>query len=134
LFSDTRASGDAGNLDVRVGHLTVTDGARISTSTYGSGRGGRLTVTATGSIAIVGRDGDRSALISNAFGEGGNAGAGGDLVISAPVLIVNGGRIVARTIGDGNAGNIEIRVGRLELTGGGCPPSRGPAAPVKAGS
>jgi filamentous hemagglutinin family protein len=117
----SRATGSGGSVMVNAGRLTLTDGSEISSATFGAGRGGRLTVTATESISIAGRDGagNRSALLSNALGEGSDAGAAGDLVVSAPLLLVDGGRIVARTVGDGDAGNIEVRVGRLELTGGG---------------
>jgi hypothetical protein len=79
-----------------------------------------VTVRATDAIVITGRDsqGFRSGLFSNAVGEGDDAGHAGALIIAAPVLQMDEGRIAARTAGDGNAGDIEVRVDRLALTGG----------------
>jgi large exoprotein involved in heme utilization and adhesion len=82
-----------------------------------------LTVIADESIDIIDESGGafRSGLFSNS-GEGAGGeptGDAGDIVIKAPRLIVNGGRILTRTLGDGNAGNITIEVNRLELLGGG---------------
>jgi filamentous hemagglutinin family protein len=48
--------GNAGDLEVRGGRLTLTEGAEISTSTDGSGRGGMLTVMASEAITIRGQD------------------------------------------------------------------------------
>src|SRR5262249_53572961 len=67
LFSQATGSGDAGNLDVRVGRLTLSEGAQIDSSTFGSGHGGALTVAATEAISISGRS---SGLFSNAFSLG----------------------------------------------------------------
>jgi large exoprotein involved in heme utilization and adhesion len=113
LFSSAEpgSSGDAGSLAVRAGRLTLTDGAQIISGTYEAGRGGELRVTASEAIAIAGSG---SGLFSDT--EGG--GAGGNLFVSAPLLQMDNGSIRAGTSGDGHAGNLEVRVGRLTLTGG----------------
>src|SRR5262249_15310205 len=87
--------GNAGGIDVRVGQLTLTGGAQLDSSTSGPGQGGRLNVTAMESIVIAGQDkaGNPSALSSNALGQGKNAGDAGDLMVSAPALIMQNGRI-----------------------------------------
>ena len=111
---------NAGAVGVKARNVVITDGAQISTSTKGPGPGGQLTVTATEALTIRGQDraGNPSALFSNASGTGPQAGAAGDLVVSAPVVTMDNGRIATRTVGDGNAGNITLSVDRLELTGG----------------
>lgn len=63
--------------------------------------------------------GNPSALISNAFGTGGNGRNAGDITITASELTVKQGRIVTRTDGDGNAGDIELNVDKLFLREGG---------------
>src|SRR5262245_38832608 len=111
------STGNGGSTVLKVKQLALTDGARIDTSTHGSGRGGALSVTATDSVSISGRDskGAKSGLFSNALGKG----DGGKLSVSAPTLtMADRGTIDAHTAGDGNAGNIEVQAGTLTLTGG----------------
>ncbi|MBI3801147.1 MAG: hypothetical protein HY268_29770, partial [Deltaproteobacteria bacterium] len=116
---------------MQAGTLTLTGGAQIragsgvieykddvltTSGTGGPGRGGDVTVKATESITIAGRDndGNYSGLVNATV----NKGDAGRLSISAPVLQMDGGRISASTIGEGNAGNIDVQVGQLTLTGG----------------
>jgi large exoprotein involved in heme utilization and adhesion len=110
----------AGTVVAEARTVTLADGAQIASATFGPGPGRTVTVTATEAISISGQDkaGNPSALLSNAFGQGSSAGRAGDLFVSAPVLHMEGGRIVARTEGDGNAGNITVQVGQLELAEG----------------
>ena len=111
------STGNGGSTELKVKQLTVTDGARIDTSTNGDGQGGTLSVTATDSVSISGRDskGAKSGLFSSALGKG-NAG---NLSVSAPTLTMSDrGTIDAHTAGDGNAGNIDVQAGTLTLTGG----------------
>jgi large exoprotein involved in heme utilization and adhesion len=113
LFSGTFGSGDAGRLSLATPLLTLSGGAQISTTAQGSGRGGELTVMATDAIAITGQG---SGLFSNAF----SLGDGGRLSISTPLLTMDDGLIQTGGASGslGNAGNLEVRVGRLTLTGG----------------
>jgi hypothetical protein len=111
------STGNGGSTELKVTQLTVTEGARIDTSTSGDGRGGTLSVTATDAISISGRDskGAKSGLFSNALGQG----DGGQMSVSASTLTLSDrGVIDADTAGDGNAGNIEVEVDTLTLTGG----------------
>jgi len=123
IDAGTRGKGPAGSILLKVDRLTIIEGAQISTTTRGAGPGGTLTVIADESINIIDESGGeiRSGLFSNSGeGEGGEpTGDAGDIVIKAPQLTVDGGRILSRTLGDGNAGNITIEVDRLELLGGG---------------
>ena len=123
IDAETRGSGPAGAIRIETDRLVITEGAQISTTTRGPGPGGILIVIAQESINIIDESGGqfRSGLFSNSGeGEGGEpTGDAGDIVIKAPQLIVEGGRILTRTLGDGNAGNIIIDVDRLKLLGGG---------------
>ena len=112
-----------------------------------TGRGGNLTIHATESISISGQTSQgQSSAIGTSVAKGN--GDGGNLFVSTPELLLRwgshsrsypgqrqcgryqaGGRqvndklmgvgIFAGTAGDGNAGNIEVRVGKLTLSGGG---------------
>jgi large exoprotein involved in heme utilization and adhesion len=108
--------GNASDIEVRVGRLTLTNGAQIDSRTDSVGRGGQLSVMASEAITIAGEDraGFPSGLFSNTFG----SGDAGRLVVSTPLLTMDDGRIVANTVGSGHAGSLEVQVGRLTLTGG----------------
>lgn len=78
-----------------------------------------MTIAATESFYIVGDRGRlgpniMSTLSTDTSGRG-NAGR---LFISAPTLHMDDGRILAHTLGGGNAGDLDVRVERLMLTGG----------------
>jgi large exoprotein involved in heme utilization and adhesion len=114
LASTERSNtGNAGSLEVRGGRLALTGGAQISTSTRGGGRGGDVSVMASEVLSITGAD---SGLFSSAF----SSGNAGELFVSTPLLTMDDGLIqaVAATGSQGNAGDIDVRVGRLMLTGG----------------
>ena len=111
------SNGNAGVIEVRVGTLTLSEGASISTSTSGAGRGGSVTVTAHEAIVIAGHNsaGEPSRLSVNAYSHG----PAGDIIVTTPRLSIDGGSIRAGTTGAGHAGTIEVEVGTLTLTGGG---------------
>jgi filamentous hemagglutinin family protein len=121
--AETSGRGRAGDIVVEAGRLVLTGGGQISSSTFGRGQGGAVTVTAAESISISGRDnkGVESGILSQTFavdtalGEAGNAGR---IEISAPQLIISsGGRIGTDTAGDGRGGDIIVNVGSLSLVG-----------------
>jgi filamentous hemagglutinin family protein len=109
------ASGDGGNVVLRTGNLMLTGGAQISSSSRGAGRGGQLTIEATETLSISGR---RGGTPSGVFSVANVQGDAGDLFISTPTLRMDDGRISASTRGAGHAGDIEVWVGTLTLTGG----------------
>ena len=117
ISTGSQRAGRAGDIEIKVGRLTLTGGAIIDSSTIRTGQGGTVTVTATDSITISGRGEDfRSGFLNLAGGQGDS----GHVTISAPALsIMDGGIIRTTTLGAGRAGDIEIQVGRLTLTGGG---------------
>jgi filamentous hemagglutinin family protein len=142
------APGAAGDITIDVDRLTLTDGARIATTTLlgGASRGGTLTVTAREAVLITGRktNGIPSGLEAASFGSGPGgrvvvttprlemrdggeidaaariAGDGGDVVIEAgAVLLSGGGLITARTTGEGDAGDVDLTAGRIVIEGSG---------------
>jgi large exoprotein involved in heme utilization and adhesion len=103
LFARTSGEGDAGNLTIATGRLLVRDGAQVSASTFGTGKGGTLSVTASDSVEVIGRsaDGQRpSGLFAQTDGEG----DAGDLTITTRRLLVRDGALVStatRSTGEG---------------------------------
>jgi large exoprotein involved in heme utilization and adhesion len=114
--ADTFGAGHGGDIDLRVGRFTLTGYARILSRSLGAGSAGTVTITATDSVTIAGRDsaGEPSRIFSNAR----SSGDGGRITISTPTLTMDDGVITTFTEGEGRAGDIELGVGRLTLTGG----------------
>jgi filamentous hemagglutinin family protein len=103
------AKGNAGEIDITTGNLTVTDGAQIASSTFGTGNAGKITVNANNTISFEGTDnqGKPSAAFSNVdVGSKGNAG-GIDLT-TGNLAVIDGAQIASSTFGKGNAGDITI--------------------------
>ena len=104
-------TGIAGDLTIATDRLIVRDGAQIASNTFSEGSGGRLTVTASEFIELIGRSANRlspSALLTQA--EPGASGNAQDLTISTRELILrDGAEISSTTTGTGNAGNILIQ-------------------------
>jgi filamentous hemagglutinin family protein len=110
------ASGDGGDLTIQAEQLRIADGAQAIVSTFGSGDAGNLTVNA-GSVELVGGSGNSpSGLLASV--EQGASGDGGDLTIQAERLrIADGAQAIASTFGSGNAGNLTVNAGEVELIG-----------------
>lgn len=117
-LSTETEGGRAGDLSLNTRTLELRDGARVSSSTAGFGEAGDMNIVATERISI---HGDLSGIFSATVatdavvGDAGNAGA---LNITTPLLLVNGGVIDSTTIGDGDAGAVEVLVGDLQLSNG----------------
>ena len=110
-------NGNAGNIGVTTGRLRILDGARIASTTFGSGSGGTVTVNAD-SIEIIGVERTNlqpSGVTSSTVG----AGNAGSLTIDTGRLIIrDGGRVDSSTLAAGDAGSITITAGEsVEVTG-----------------
>src|SRR5207302_10350796 len=75
--AEVGSSGKAGNVIVQAGHLKITAGGEISSSTFAIGDGGTVNVTA-GSLLIDGAD---SGVFCAA--ELGSSGRGGNVFVSS---------------------------------------------------
>jgi filamentous hemagglutinin family protein len=96
-------TGDAGNINITTGSLSVKDDARIITSSLGRGNAGNLIIEA----------GNHVSFMNGGFGETTlektGVGRGGDLQIQAgSVSVENNSRLIASTLGQGNSGNLKI--------------------------
>ncbi len=106
------AEGDGGILSMETGRLSVRDGGQISTSTFGAGDAGILSVVASKSVEVVGAS---SALASSA--QATSTGAGGFLSINTPYLLVDREAfvIVSDLAGEQGAGSLEITAGTIRV-------------------
>ncbi len=86
--------------------------------TAGTGKGGTVTITATDTLVIAGRDLVQG-LPSGVFTQTVGPGDAGRVVVSTPQLTMSdGAQIGVETGGDGRGGDVVVRTGRLSLTGG----------------
>jgi filamentous hemagglutinin family protein len=131
-----QGSGQAGNVNITTGSLSVLNGAVIAASTFGKGNAGNIAIVAD-HVLVEGIN-DLQRLASNASGNGTSAslqglvsnisssveatatGNGGRVDITAASLVLDrGGAIVGRTQGQGNAGSISVTVETLAARNGG---------------
>jgi large exoprotein involved in heme utilization and adhesion len=119
IDANTTGAGRAGDIVVTVGKLSLRGGGIIASSTSGTGAGGDVTVVATDSIVIAGSQSTAIAgSQSNVSSFAGNRGDAGRLAIVAPLVVLDGGSIVATSVGAGRAGDIMVEAGQLTLRGG----------------
>ena len=105
-------AGDAGTVEVTARNLTVTDGAQITSGTFGAGQGGTVTVTGADTISMTGSN-------SGVFTTARASGRGGDIVLQAHILeLTEEARISAESFGASNAGNIRIAAQEAALRSG----------------
>ena len=109
IESTVRAAGvgDSGGIDIKTSNLSVTQGGRVSASTFGEGNAGTVTIDASGNISAEGKGSEEfpSGIYSRAVGVGDSGGI--DLTTSN-LFVTQGGRVSANTLGRGNAGTIVI--------------------------
>jgi large exoprotein involved in heme utilization and adhesion len=111
------AAGDAGTVVVEASQVTLTGGAQIGSSTFGSGQGGNVTVTATEHIMITGQNSE--GVLSGVFTGTTGQGQGGNITLAAPQVQLTDRSIVsAASAGSGDAGNIRIAAQEVVLRGG----------------
>jgi len=125
---DGKACGPGGSITIVAGRLQLKDGAAIRARTFGSGKGGSLSIDADEVILENGfkhlEDGEPTVQESSlTAGEaevcgGKHCGDGGDITVKADRLqLKQGGAISATTFGSGDSGNITITADEVVLEG-----------------
>ncbi|MBD2184175.1 two-partner secretion domain-containing protein [Aerosakkonema funiforme] len=110
-FSQVNSNGVGDGLGVSITakSLLVTNGAQLSSSTFGQGNAGRVTIMASDTVTF---DGERKdGLSSGAFSLVNSNGVGdaGDVSITAKSAnVTNGAQLSSSTFGQGNAGSVRI--------------------------
>ncbi|MCP4108160.1 MAG: filamentous hemagglutinin N-terminal domain-containing protein [Desulfobacteraceae bacterium] len=119
IVSDTNSSKDAGNITIEAKNISFMNGSGPGSQTYGDGKGGKITLTASDTLTLSGtnEEGYASSITSYSYGE--DSGNAGDVLINAKeISCEEGGLIKAGTEGTGKGGNITIiATGKIELNG-----------------
>jgi filamentous hemagglutinin family protein len=104
------STGNAGNINIQAGQLTLRDQGTIAATTFGSGTWGNVSVNAGAILA------DNGSIFSGVAP--GSVGTSGAIAVSAQSLnLVNQGRIQALTLGSGRAGDINIQTETTAIAG-----------------
>lgn len=119
--------GQGGNIRISTPALELRNGAQFDASTFGKGEAGDININVSQSVLVAGAansfDGGYASAIFSTTGDANNrvgTGAGGNINIKSPLLIVGtGGIIDARTFNNKQGGNINLDVRRLEILNGG---------------
>ncbi|MEH1910601.1 two-partner secretion domain-containing protein [Nostoc sp.] len=112
------AQGNSGNIDITSGLLSITNGARLTASTFGRGNAGSINLN-TQNAVFSGTD--ISGLSSGVFSavEKGAVGNAGTIKITTNELTLKGGgQLVASSFGEGNAGTVTIEASDKFLVNG----------------
>ncbi len=106
IVSSARATGAGGDIGLVAREITA-DAVRLSSVTTTAARGGNITLTATGALAV----GGQSFLTSTNAGTGG----GGDIALSAPSLLLEGVFVISSALGSGRGGLITASAPAMRL-------------------
>lgn len=133
-----RSTGAGGDLTINTKRLVARDNAEISTATFGSGKGGNLTINATDSIELLGTvpipaPALNGVFVTGVFANGAAPGGGeaGNLRLTTKQLVVTeGAQIGADTnnfVTQGGGGNITVQAGESVLLTGRSPGTNAPS-------
>ncbi|MCG5060585.1 MAG: hypothetical protein KA714_22070 [Limnoraphis sp. WC205] len=103
--------GNGGKVEINTGNLLLSEGAQISTSTFGQGNAGSVSIFATDSVELS------SSNIFSTVGEGAIGNSGTVEINTGNLLLLGGAQISTSTFGQGNAGNINLQATSIDVTG-----------------
>ncbi|MBW4662033.1 MAG: S-layer family protein [Drouetiella hepatica Uher 2000/2452] len=105
------AIGSTGGIFLEAGSLTMTDGAELVANTNSTGDVGNIIVRVRGDARLSGvnSQGDPSGIL-NVVRPGGIGNAGEIRLSAGSLSLTNGARLQTNTRGQGNAGNVIVRV------------------------
>ncbi len=102
--------GNAGGIEITTDSLFVLNGAFLSTSTFGEGEAGSVTIQAT---EIIFDGGDAFSQVEpKAVGN-----AGGVAITTDSLKLLNGTQLSASTLGEGDAGSVTIQATEIIFDG-----------------
>ncbi len=101
--------GNAGNINITTGSLSLTNGGRLSSFTFGRGNVGSLNINARDTVSVDGRNiGGFPSRLSNTVLSPAIGNGGGINITTGSFSVTNGARVNSNTTAQGNAGDITI--------------------------
>ena len=124
-ISSSSNAGDAGDLTINTSQLQISDGARVTALTFGTGNAGEVKINASESIDVSGDSTSISSEVSPVADEAARtragtplvpSGRGGDVILTTSELnITNGGEISVANRGSGDSGRLSIKADDFSL-------------------
>ncbi|MDF5714503.1 MAG: filamentous hemagglutinin N-terminal domain-containing protein [Rhizonema sp. NSF051] len=112
--------GNTANIFVTTGTLTVSNGAKLFSSSYGQSNGGNITINARDAIKFDGVDSNQNSSGAYSTVELASVGQAGNINLTTGSLSLNNGaQVSASTSSFGNGGNITINANTFEALNGG---------------
>ena len=116
---DTGATGDSGGVRITTTNLNLTAGGRVDATTFGQGDAGAVEVTATGDITASGENSDGfSSGITSGVNTDATGNSAGIKIATTNLNLTSGGRVSAGTLGQGDAGAVEVTTSRDIIANG----------------
>lgn len=109
VISQVRESaiGNSQGIEIFTDSLLLNNGASLQSITVGQGDAGRISIQATDAVSL---DNSSISSFANQLGNPLALGSGGNIEITARTLSLNNSDLSTQTNGQGNAGNISVRV------------------------
>lgn len=122
--TQTRATGNGGNVTIQTRRLLVQNGGQIASSTSADGNAGNLVINASESVELIGTDPFADARLGSSglfvsAEEGATANVGNLTVNTRRLLVQDGARISADNFGPGTGGDLTINAREVNLQSGG---------------
>ena len=111
------ATGKGGDININTGSLFVTNGAQLIARTRGRGDAGKIAINARDRVSFDGLGSNGSSSVAFSSVESPEAGGkgGGISINTGKLSLANGAQLNANSIGQGTAGNIEVRSRSINL-------------------
>jgi filamentous hemagglutinin family protein len=112
-FSNVESGGvgNAGNIKVTTGSLSLSNNAKIAAATFGTGNAGNININARDAIALNGINNNQFSTGVFSTVESSGVGKGGNIQLTGGSLsLTNQAQINSSTTGQGDAGNISLNV------------------------
>ncbi|KAB8334752.1 filamentous hemagglutinin N-terminal domain-containing protein [Scytonema tolypothrichoides VB-61278] len=117
--SNITEPGNAGNIIINTGTLEGNGSISIGSLTNGEGNAGRVSITAKNKVSLTGESANiNSFAYVNSIVSSSGTGNGAEVVIDTPSLSLFNAAIQTGTSGQGNAGNIQLKVSESISVGG----------------
>ncbi|MBD1920273.1 filamentous hemagglutinin N-terminal domain-containing protein [Microcoleus sp. FACHB-831] len=123
LLTGTGNTGDAGNLTINTQRFSAADNATLTTASLGAGRAGNLNVNAAESVQLTGSNPvsipPNTRLLTGFYSSTLATGNAGNLqVVTGRLEVLEGAAIAANTFGKGQGGDVSVKASEsVELIG-----------------